>query len=302
MRKGKFVSVFVLLVLLVSSLLTVASAQEGVDPDRGVGWDPGQIDAQLMDLEPYMQYGEKDGQWSQTFDAAAAQQAGFDKSMIQLAQQMVAYQNALAQAAFTTGIEDVTQLDVSLEQFPAVKAFMAAMTELRAAQSEDLQLQAQLQEDGTPQDGAGAALPNLFPLPPLPPPPTLYHKCGAWSNPIPNHTPPRDHFPVPWPWTPAQWLIGLGYHKTAYYACNFNDANCATDYTQSRSYNNCPVPSCFRNHGKSNGNYFWVPIPGGKAWRQGYSVQFGEPNPEIHQYLWPYWDWGAYVWWWHTTY
>jgi len=30
-----------------------------------------------------------------------------------------------------------------------------------------------------------------------------------------------------------------------------------------------------------------------------FSIQYGEPNPEIHSYSWPYWYWGAYCFWWH---
>jgi len=32
-----------------------------------------------------------------------------------------------------------------------------------------------------------------------------------------------------------------------------------------------------------------------------YVIQYGEPNPEIASYSWPYWNWGAYVSWWHSS-
>lgn len=29
---------------------------------------------------------------------------------------------------------------------------------------------------------------------------------------------------------------------------------------------------------------------------------YGEPNPEVLGNSWPYWSWGNYVQWWHSTY
>jgi hypothetical protein len=63
-----------------------------------------------------------------------------------------------------------------------------------------------------------------------------------------------------------------------------NDGN---DYTRGRSYGRCGSP-LFRDHGR---------VATGKA-----SIQYVEPNPEVLNYFPPYWNWPAYVYWWHRTY
>jgi len=112
--------------------------------------------------------------------------------------------------------------------------------------------------------------------------------CGDWTYPVPNYTPSWTDYTSS---NPESTLISLGFHHTAPYACGYG--NCSTaDFTRGRSYTG-PYGTCasprFRDHGR---------ITGSTAFR----IQYGEPNPEILSYSWPYWNWGSYVQWWHNTY
>lgn len=109
--------------------------------------------------------------------------------------------------------------------------------------------------------------------------------CGDWDHPVPAKAPPHVNY------GPSPSFESMGFHKTAGYACGANtEYRCATDYTRARDYNgpygHCDSPR-FRDQGQV--------VSGGK-W-----IQFGEPNPEISSYVWPYWNWGAYVKWWHDN-
>ena len=69
--------------------------------------------------------------------------------------------------------------------------------------------------------------------------------------------------------------------------------NCANDYTRDRSYySNQGTGYCqyqrFRDQAIITGAY-------------SAKIQYGEPNPEVTLYLWPYWNWGNYVQWWHNN-
>ena len=120
-----------------------------------------------------------------------------------------------------------------------------------------------------------------FPTPPV-------NACGDWSHPVPNYTPARYSYTAS---NPESRLISIGFHHTASYACG--GGNCSTtDFTRGRSYagpyGTCSSPR-FRDHGNIVGS-------------TSYRIQYGEPNPEIGSYTWPYWNWGSYVSWWHNTY
>lgn len=110
------------------------------------------------------------------------------------------------------------------------------------------------------------------------------NSCGDWGTPIPNKNPGWGYSSSS---NPVQALRNLGFHNTAGYACGYG--NCATsDFTRGRSYSSqyglCSYPR-FRDQGRTEGNAF--------------KIQYGEPNPEVLAYSWPYWNWGAYVAWWH---
>ena len=85
----------------------------------------------------------------------------------------------------------------------------------------------------------------------------------------------------------------MGFHHTTAYACGEYGKNCSeTDFTRGKdywgNYGHCDSP-IFRDHGYIEGE-------------GQYSIQCGEPNPEIHTYKWPYINWPIYVDWWHENY
>lgn len=115
--------------------------------------------------------------------------------------------------------------------------------------------------------------------------------CGNKDYPVPNYTPswlPFSGYP-----NPGQTLINWGFHKTAGYACGQDPlVTCDYDYTRGRSYSGpygvCSSPR-FRDQG--------IVVSS-----TSFNIQYGEPNPEILSYSWPYWNWGVYVQWWHNNY
>jgi len=115
--------------------------------------------------------------------------------------------------------------------------------------------------------------------------------CGDWEHPVPNSRPPATYYTAG---DSEQALIGKEFHHTAGYACGEYDAspNCTEyDFTRGRGisgpYGDCAAPR-FRDHGVIE--------------RRRYSIHGAEPNPEIASYLWPYWNWGPYVKWWHSKF
>lgn len=117
---------------------------------------------------------------------------------------------------------------------------------------------------------------------------TAVDPCGDWTHPVPNYSPAWVGSSTP---NPEGTLLAWGFHHTASYACGYG--NCSTsDFTRPRSYagpyGTCASPR-FRDHGR-----IWSAT--------SVAVQYGEPNPEVLSYSWPYWDWGTYVQWWHQMY
>ena len=97
---------------------------------------------------------------------------------------------------------------------------------------------------------------------------------------------------------PAGTLISWGFHRTAWYACGqLPPYDCPNDFTRDRGYYGpygyCWSP-CFRDQGRT------------AAGSSYFTIQYGEPNPEVYKgswpSWWPYWYWDAYVLWWHLTY
>jgi hypothetical protein len=117
-----------------------------------------------------------------------------------------------------------------------------------------------------------------------------YHACGTKSRPVPHFSPSREYYESE---DPERELLNAGFHHTPPYACGEYGKSCSkTDFTRGRDYSGdygyCDSPA-FRDHAR---------IESGKT----YSVQYGEPNPEIHSYSWPYPSWPVYVNWWHEKY
>ena len=107
--------------------------------------------------------------------------------------------------------------------------------------------------------------------------------CGYYDNPIPNSTPIRRYYNG----DPFAYISEYGYHLTRSYATN---ASYGDDYSRWRAYGACGYPA-FRDHLLIANNN-----------RTLFSIQRGEPNPEVLNYIWPYWDWFRYAEWWHNTY
>jgi len=251
MRKVKFVSVFVLLALLASSPLTVASAQLGSDVD--------QINQELAALEPYVHFAS-DG--TSTLDARSARRDGFSEDIVSLAEEIVVFQNELVEIAAASGVDSVERITISLEQYPRLREFFELAS-----------------QEATAEKSLNG------------PSPLGVHPCGTYSNPVPNYTPPRYTFG---PYAdPEGTLLSWGFHHTAWYACGqLPPYDCPNDFTRGRGYYGpygyCSSPR-FRDQGRTDGSPY-------------FTIQYGEPNPEVHSYSWPYWYWGAYCFWWHQTY
>lgn len=236
--------------LIVLLLLAAAPGSSGT-----ASFDLEQLTADLSGLEPYMSYSAA-SMVPQAFDAQKAEQAGFAEDTIALAEEMVAYQLDLEHAALLTGTDDVSNVTVSLEPYPRLRAFFERVQ----------------------QAGGDATLSRLAKV----------NACGDWSHPVPNYSPKWGYASSA---NPAKSLLSLRFHNTAAYACGYN--NCQTaDFTRGRGYSGpygyCSSPR-FRDHGRVTG-------------KTSFAIQMGEPNPEVLGYVWPYWNWGAYVRWWHGKY
>ncbi len=201
------------------------------------------------------------------FDIRSAVQAGFSESVILLAEEMVVFHNELVKVSSLEGVTDVRAISVALERYPRLREFFEKAS--REAYS----------RQGS--NGPG---------------PQGIHACGTFSNPVPNYTPPRYTYG---PYAdPAATLISWGFHYTAWYACGqLPPYDCPNDFTRDRGYYGpygyCPSP-CFRDQGRT------------AAGSSYFTIQYGEPNPEVYKgswpSWWPYWYWDAYVFWWHMTY
>ncbi len=117
-----------------------------------------------------------------------------------------------------------------------------------------------------------------------------YQPCGVKDHPVPDSSPAREYYTSE---NSQKALLDLGFHHTASYACGEYGKNCSDkDFTRGRDYYGdygyCDSP-IFRDHGYIGGE-------------GEYSIQCGEPNPEIHNYEWPYITWPIYVDWWHAKY
>lgn len=129
-------------------------------------------------------------------------------------------------------------------------------------------------------------------MPPVPTPTLslrMIRPCGERDHPVPDHNPPAE--PQGTYDDPHAELRRRGFHRTADYACDASAHGCAGDYTRGRGYDgphgHCPAPA-FRDHARIDGDAI--------------TVQYGEPNPEVDRYDWPYPSWPLYVRWWHERY
>ena len=242
-----------------------------------------QVD-KLMSIEDYISYRDAngsqieglaaipDGYRVQVLDVDGALAAGIDQDTVNLASETVSYQNEIISRAFTSKTTGIPQSAVELHDYPRVEALHDMATEDKRRRQDGQTAPAGSANIGPFTIGATVA----FASDP--------HPCGNYDYPVPDSSPTRHYFTG----DGETFFDDAGYHETAGYASGYNDA----DYTRGRSYvgdyGTCSSPR-FRDHGLVHSE-------------TSYSIQWGEPNPEVLSYWWPYWNWGAYVEWWHDNY
>lgn len=209
---------------------------------------------------------------TQALDQASAIRAGVDREIVALGAEVVAAQNQLVAQA-RAGIA-ADEARVSPQAYPRLAALRQVATEaalLRAANGKSAL-------DAAADGGVSIAATNA---------------CGTYDYPIPAYKP--TVYNISGQGNIETYFGNQGFHPTERYACGESGlGQCQYDWTKSRSYasalGTCAAPR-FRNQG--------VETPPGTT--TGWA-QYGEPNPEILGYTWPYWNWGNYVEWWHRTY
>ena len=218
-------------------------------------------------IESFISYNEAGGYRTQILDDNAAKESGLSQEVVDLASEFVTFQNALMLRAFQSGNSDASQANVPLNDFPKVRDFFRDST-----QNARMVLSNSSSKSGSP-FGVGKVLAIAQP-----------HPCGNFAYPVPNFTPTRYYF---FNNNGESYFFSNGFHRTAAYATDIYP----DDYTRDRGYQGpygyCSSPR-FRDQGQDFGS--------------SYTRQNGEPNPEILGYWWPYWNWGAYVYWWHTAF
>ncbi len=266
---SRFWTILVIMVLVLLPGTALATGPKPINPSTD------NIVQQLMALEPFVHHSIEQGITVQIFDSEAALKNGFTDPVVRLAQQMVDYQNALARAAASGQPLDGTDVSLSLDSYPEVKIFFETMSKKVVPDDPPASLDTEGAEVAAT-EGPDAVTANA---------------CGDWDHPVPNYTPPRGGASTS---NPERVLLDLGFHHTVWPGCNYAPwSNCgARDFTKGRSYSG-PYGTCgsprFRNQGRILSS-------------TSYEIQYGEPNPEIFSYSWPYWNWGAYVKWWHGRY
>lgn len=257
--------------------LTMAAGVASANPDSTVGAakvgseaDPVALVQTLSDgldaLAPYVS-GEPG---SQVLDETGALGDGVDREIVALGAEVVAAQNQLVAQARAGVAVDASR--VSPQAYPR-------LAELRRVASEAAVLRAadgKSALDAAAEGGVSIAATNA---------------CGTYDYPIPAYTPTR--YNISGQGNIETYFSNQGFHPTDRYACGESGVGqCTSDWTKSRSYasalGTCAAPR-FRNQGFETGTT--------TGW-----AQYGEPNPEILGYTWPYWNWGNYVQWWHGTY
>lgn len=207
---------------------------------------------------------------AQRLDSPEARKAGLDQYLVKLAGEIVAAQNEMVQTATRDPLAATRPLDSS--KYPEIAALhRAASTELKSRTAGESSVAA-----------ARAGELSLA---------AAGHECGDYEHPLPYYAPARNNIEV---YNVRNHLTSnVRFHQTQGYACGASTYNCADDYTRGRDY--------YSNQGTG---YCSSPRFRDQAVVTGYStawIQYGEPNPEIHSYLWPYWNYGNYVQWWHAT-
>lgn len=211
---------------------------------------------------------------TQVLDMNGARNAGIPSDIVILASKIVSYQNEMVSRSHKYHTTGTVQDKVSVDDYPKVVEFFNLATKVKQNRSK-----VQSSRSGSIRLGpiVIGGISKVFA--------DDEHPCGNYDYPVPDYSPARHYFDG----DGETFFDNAGYHETARYAGGNYEG---TDYTKGRSYNGdygtCSSPR-FRDHGLVHSS-------------DRYSIQYGEPNPEVLSYLWPYWNWGSYVEWWHENY
>lgn len=215
----------------------------------------------LQSLESFVEYGPG---FTVSLDVDSARAAGFTEEILNLAQEMAVAQNEMLFGMREKKQRSVEGMGVDLPERKNLKQFLDTITAVEEVRSKGYL---------TPKFEAAIA---------------GSHPCGNYAYPVPNATLAWFSMGLYTSRTAAaSRLVQIGFHKTAGYVGT-------NDYTRGRSYSSiygfCSSPR-FRDHGLVN----YV--------ARGYDarVQYGECNPEVFSYGWPYWNWPSYCRWYHAT-
>jgi len=213
---------------------------------------------------------------SQVLDSAAATAAGISLDMIALGEETVMSQNAHVVALR----EHKCEPDIA-SRYPRVAQLNELASDVQDARKRSRT--STLEPAPNVPQGGGVSINTVPGVSP----------CGEYAHPIPVNAPARVRYNLTS--SIETWFGNQGYHPTAAYACGasiLGGYNCDTDWTKGTSYTTSTYGTCsaprFRNQG--------VETAANSGW-----VQYGEPNPEVDAYVWPYWNWSAYVSWWHQN-
>ena len=208
------------------------------------------------------------------FDTVTAKKRNYSKESIVLGEQLAALTNELtaSMSAEQPGIRD-GQVDIS--KYPAVAAYFQDAT--AAIQATEGVPQGQQEANGLSASPEGIRAQPTFVTGQL--------VCGWYTNPKPNAN-------KAWRWwsnsNPDELMRSWGYHATS--------GLVGGGWTRPQTWNSWACGwGTYRDHAYNYGNAYVV-----EQNYDGWSPR-GEPNPEV--YLsgpWPYSDWPAYVYWWHT--
>ena len=215
----------------------------------------------------------------QVLDVDSAISSGLSRETVELALQMVDYQNAMNLRHWRIQNTGLDQPRVNLEDYPKVKEFNGeASQKILRGVLDKAERRVGLRIGPIRIGGISAAFAARDP-----------HPCGNHRHPVPNAPIERVEFPDVD--DPRSWFRNNGYHHTLLYARG--NRGFRMDYTKGVShdgpYGLCDRPR-FRNHGRVDPEI------------NGLNIQYEEPNPEISEYVWPYWNWGTYVLWWHNNF
>lgn len=265
-------------IMLATSFVTIASDED----------DFHQRALELKLIEDYVDHEEVDGYHIQTLKVdSALDDPLISAETVDLAVEIVGYQNALRAHGYYYEKEGLTKEErdrklrenpkPEVNSYPKIETFFRKATEDANRQADGKSKSAGGIEIG-PIQIRGMGVSYAWHA----------HACGHWGHFVPNYTPTRHHYEG----SGITFFNDNGYHPTPYYAIIVNPT--AAHFTLPRGYDGdngyCRSP-WFRNHGIIHD-------------LDNYSIQFGEPNPEVlHLAIWeyPYFDWPVYNAWWHLN-